>query len=66
MSEPLARDLGLPDLPRDADTWIRVLVEHPRLLQRPIVLGDDGRAWIARDDETLTEVTRAGRPTDEG
>jgi arsenate reductase len=40
-------------------------VEHPRLLQRPIVLGDDGRAWIARDDETLTEVTRAGRPTDE-
>jgi arsenate reductase len=66
MSEPLARELGLRDLPRDADTWIRVLVEHPRLLQRPIVLGDDGRAWIARDDETLTEVTRAGRPTDEG
>jgi arsenate reductase len=66
MSEPLARDLGLRDLPRDADTWIGVLVEHPRLLQRPIVLGDDGRAWIARDDETLTEVTRAGRPTDEG
>jgi arsenate reductase len=66
MSEPLARELGLRDLPRDADTWIGVLVEHPRLIQRPIVLGDDGRAWIARDDETLTEVTRAGRPSADG
>jgi arsenate reductase len=66
MSEPLARELGLRDLPRDADTWIGVLVEHPRLIQRPIVLGDDGRAWIARDDETLTQVTRAGRPSADG
>jgi arsenate reductase len=62
MSEPLARELDLRDLPRDPDAWIRILVEHPRLVQRPIVLTDDGRAWVARDDETLTEVTRAGRP----
>jgi arsenate reductase len=61
MSEPLARELGLRDLPRDADAWIRVLAQHPKLIQRPIVLGDDGRAWVARDDETLTEVTAAGR-----
>ena len=63
MSEPLARELGLRDLPRDADAWIRLLVAHPRLLQRPIVLTDDGRAWVARDDETLTEVVTAARST---
>jgi arsenate reductase len=61
MSEPLARDLGLRDMPRDADAWIRVLAEHPRLIQRPIVLGDDGRAWVARDGETLAEVTASGQ-----
>ena len=62
MSEPLARELGLPDLPRDADVWIRVLAEHPQLIQRPLVLTDDGRAWLARDDETLTEVVTAAGP----
>lgn len=59
MAEPLARELGLPDLPREPDRWIRLLAEHPRLLQRPIVLTGDGRAWVARDDETLAEVTAA-------
>ena len=62
MSEPLARELGLRDLERDPDTWIRVLAEHPKLIQRPIVLADDGRAWVARDGGTLTEVVEAGRP----
>lgn len=61
MSEPLARELGLHDLARDADAWIRVLAEHPKLIQRPIVLTDDGRAWVARDGETLSEVTAAGK-----
>ena len=66
MSEPLARELGLKDMARDADEWIRVLAEHPKLIQRPLVLTDDGRAWGARDDETLTEVVAAGRrPADE-
>lgn len=60
-SEPLARDLGLADLARDAEAWIQVLVRHPKLIQRPIVLTDDGRAWVARDDETLLEVVAATR-----
>jgi arsenate reductase len=42
-----------------------VLVEHPRLIQRPLVLTDDGRAWVARDDETLTEVVAAARRPDD-
>ena len=66
LSEPLARELGLKDLGRDAEAWIRVLAEHPRLIQRPLVLTDDGRAWVARDDETLTEVVSAGRHPAEG
>ena len=61
MSEPLARELGLKDMARDADVWIRLLAQHLRLIQRPLVLTDDGRAWLARDDETLTEVVAAGR-----
>ena len=61
MSEPLARELGLQHLQKDADAWIRVLAEHPTLIQRPLVLTDDGRAWVARDDDTLTEVVSAGR-----
>lgn len=56
-TDPLARELGVRDLPRDPDVWIRLLVEHPALIQRPLVLGDDGRAWVARDDETLREIT---------
>jgi arsenate reductase (glutaredoxin) len=59
-ADPLARDLGVRELPREPDVWIRLLVEHPRLIQRPIVLSGDGRAWVARDDETLREVTAAG------
>jgi arsenate reductase len=59
MNEPLARELGLHEMARDADAWIAVLAEHPRLIQRPIVLTDDGRAWVARDDETLAEVLTA-------
>jgi arsenate reductase (glutaredoxin) len=60
-SEPLARELGLKDMARDADAWIRLLADHPNLIQRPLVLTDDGRAWVARDDEALTEVVAAAR-----
>jgi arsenate reductase len=61
MAEPQASELGLEVAPRDADAWIRVLVENPQLIQRPIVLGDDGRAWVARDDQTLAEIVAAAR-----
>jgi arsenate reductase (glutaredoxin) len=66
MSEPLARELGLKDMAKDADAWIRVLADHPKLIQRPLVLTDDGRAWVARDDDTLTEVVAAGRRPADG
>jgi arsenate reductase (glutaredoxin) len=66
MNEPLARELGLAEADRDADAWIGLLARHPRLIQRPIVLTDDGRAWVAQDDETLAEMVAAGAgPADE-
>lgn len=61
MDEPLARELGLPGLARDADAWVRVLAGHPSLIQRPIVLTGDGRAWVARDGDTLAEVLATAR-----
>jgi arsenate reductase len=59
MNEPLAAELGLPDLPRDApsrDRWIAILSAHPRLIERPGVLADDGRAVIGRPPENVDEL----------
>jgi arsenate reductase len=60
-AEPLAHELALQDMARDADAWIRMLAENPQYLQRPLIRTDDGRARVARDDETLTDVVAAGR-----
>ncbi len=46
-------------LPRDAahrDDWVAALVAHPRAIQRPIILLDDGTAVVARDPETLDRI----------
>ena len=50
---------GFGVLPRDAahrDDWVAGLVSHPRAIQRPIILLDDGSAVVARDAETLDRV----------
>jgi arsenate reductase len=59
MKEPLAAELGLTDLARDAATradWIAILSANPRLIERPVVLADDGRAVIARPPEKVAEL----------
>ncbi|WP_068922638.1 arsenate reductase family protein [Planobispora rosea] len=56
MTEPRAKELGLAAEARDRDEWIAILVANPVLIQRPIVLTDDGRAVIARDEETLKSL----------
>lgn len=53
MNEPRAAELGLSEAPRDRDAWISVLVDNPILIQRPILLTDDGRAVIGRTAEQV-------------
>lgn len=52
-------DAGFDTLPRDAahrDDWVAALARHPRAIQRPIILLDDGTAAIARDSATLNRI----------
>ena len=58
-AEPVARELGLKDWPRDEaarDRWIAALAEHPKLIQRPIITADDGTAVVARTEEAIRSV----------
>ena len=62
--EPVAKELGLAALPRDAahrDRWVAAMVEHPILIQRPILTADDGSTVVGRDPGSLAEVTETGR-----
>lgn len=56
-NEPIAKELGLP--PRDEEhrkDWLELMVDHPRLIQRPIITASDGTTVVARDNETLTGI----------
>ncbi|MCM0674370.1 arsenate reductase family protein [Micromonospora phytophila] len=63
--EPAAVASGMADWPRDDATeprWIEAMVAHPELIQRPILLLDDGGALVGRTPEALDEaLRRAGR-----
>ncbi|MGW2036321.1 ArsC/Spx/MgsR family protein [Streptomyces argyrophylli] len=63
--EPVARELGLKEWPRDAgarDRWIAALSEHPKLIQRPIITADDGTALVARSEEAVREaISHSGK-----
>lgn len=59
LGEPAAAGLGLSDWPRDEahrDRWIAAMVADPVLIQRPILLWDDGRAAVARTPEALDQI----------
>jgi arsenate reductase (glutaredoxin) len=45
--------LELPRTPAAREAWVQAMVEHPQLIQRPIITADDGTAVLARDPETL-------------
>ena len=60
--EAVAKDIGLTDLPRDAasrERWVAAMVEHPILIQRPILTADDGTTVLGREDDALHRVVDA-------
>lgn len=56
MNEAPARSLDLAGRERSRDEWIRALVRNPILIQRPVVLTDDGRAALGRPPENVEEL----------
>ncbi|HEX5540939.1 MAG TPA: ArsC/Spx/MgsR family protein [Micromonospora sp.] len=63
--EPAAVARGMAEWPRDAANaprWIEAMVAAPELIQRPILLFDDGSALVGRTPEALAEaLRRAGK-----
>jgi arsenate reductase len=61
LGEPVARELGLAQRAHDRTAWIELMCAHPALIQRPIVVLDDGTAHVVRDAETVDSVVRRAR-----
>ena len=53
MGEDVAKELDLKSMDHDRAKWIKVMVEHPILIERPILIADDGRAALGRPPENL-------------
>ena len=47
---------ALPRTEEARGQWLEALVDHPRLIQRPIITADDGTAVVGRDPESLAKV----------
>jgi arsenate reductase len=58
MKEPIASELGLASMEKDRAAWIRVIVAHPILIERPILVRADGHAVIGRSDEAIEQALR--------
>lgn len=60
---PDAKKLGVT-LPEKAaaerDAWVQLMVEHPKLIQRPIITATDGTTVVGRDPDAVTRVIDAG------
>lgn len=38
------------------DEWIKILVENPKMIERPIVVNEDGEAILGRPPENVTKL----------
>lgn len=53
MGEGVADELDLRSAPKDRAAWIETLVANPILIERPILVTDDGRAAVGRPTEAI-------------
>ncbi|GLZ43561.1 arsenate reductase family protein [Actinokineospora sp. NBRC 105648] len=53
LKEPLAKDLILATKPHNRADWIKTLAANPTLIERPIIITDNGSAIIARTPEAI-------------
>ena len=56
MGEPIADELGLKGWDHDRAKWIEAMVANPILIERPIVVTDDGRAALGRPTEAIEQL----------
>ena len=49
------KELGLDDPAKTEDELIRAMVEHPRLIERPVVI-HDGKAALGRPPEKVIDI----------
>lgn len=55
LEEPVAAELGMKTWPHeDRRRWLEAMVHHPILIERPILVADDGRARLGRPPEAVT------------
>ena len=59
MGEPVAKELDLASLPHDRGRWIEIMANHPILIERPILVSDDGRAVVGRPPERVQDLLDA-------
>ncbi|MEO7556987.1 MAG: arsenate reductase family protein [Acidimicrobiales bacterium] len=53
LDEDVAKELGLRGWDHDRVRWIDVMIEHPILIERPILVTDDGRAALGRPPDAI-------------
>ena len=53
LGEDVAKELNLKSLDHDRAKWIEVMVANPVLIERPILVRDDGRAVLGRPPEDV-------------
>jgi arsenate reductase len=56
LGEDVAKQLNLRGLPHDRRQWLEVLVAHPILIERPILVADEGRAVLGRPPEAVVPL----------